>query len=107
MRGWGYSEPTRLIKASTEFSPQYPAANSAGIRRGQEPDGIEGMRIIDSPKIELEAGEQMPGGQKLRLCNYSSSTPTIKTRIKVLYYDNPRVIAPKRGIDLNRYCGIV
>jgi hypothetical protein len=48
-----------LVKASTEFSPQYPAASSAGIRRGQEPDGIEGARIIDSPEIELQAGEQM------------------------------------------------
>jgi hypothetical protein len=46
MRGWGYSDPTRFIKASTELSPQYPAASSAGIRRGHEPDGTKARRII-------------------------------------------------------------
>src|SRR5437773_609314 len=38
--GHGYSVPTRSRNASTLFSPQYAAANSAGIRRGHEPGGI-------------------------------------------------------------------
>lgn len=38
--------PTRLRNASTEDSPQYPAAIAAGIRRGQEPLGMMEERGI-------------------------------------------------------------
>ena len=46
MRGCGYSLPTRFKKASAVGSPQYPAAISAGIRRGQGPAGIMAERDI-------------------------------------------------------------
>ena len=42
--------PTRLRNASTEDSPQYPAAIAAGIRRGQEPIGMMAERRIAETK---------------------------------------------------------
>jgi hypothetical protein len=48
IRGLGYSLPTRFKKASAVGSPQYPAAISAGIRRGQEPVGIMAGRGMQS-----------------------------------------------------------
>ena len=38
--------PPRLSKASTEDSPQHPAAIAAGIRGGQEPLGMMEERGI-------------------------------------------------------------
>ena len=66
MQGLAYSAPTRFRNVPTVFSPQYVAARSAVMLRGQEPAGmiagwVMASRLVTDAQRSTNARERPTG----------------------------------------------